>query len=148
MRDQKSFNSHSDRKELVVTALALEMRRIVQHAASPVQPGETIKAQQRRAWEALKRPPFWRLRAAWYGEAGSWSAVAADDLRRRDAERRRKEAKARDQASELAALYQGIAARLSSTDADFHRHDVAALLDAARSLGAGNSAVAEATDKD
>lgn len=133
MRDNQS--------ESDVSAIALEMQRLVRSAAMPVQAGETVKGQQRRAWDALKRPPFWRLRAAWYGEAGCWSAASVEDMRRRDKERREKEARANGQAKELGALYATIAQRLASSDADFHSHDVAALLDAARALGALDSTV-------
>lgn len=143
MRDQKSFDKSSQSKGLQVTAIAAEMQRIVLRAAEPVKPGDTVKGQMRRSWEALKRPPFWRLRAAWYGEAGCWSAVAVEDMRRRDAERRRKEEAGRAQASELATLYAGIAARLGQIDPDFHSDSIIGLKQAARALGALDRAVAE-----
>ena len=127
MCDKASFKVGSDHKELGVTAIALEMRRLAREAAVPVHPGETIKAQQRRGWEALKRPPFWRFRAAWYGEAGCWSAVAFEDLRRRNAERRKKEAKARETAMGLSEIYRTAAERLREIDADFHGAEIARL---------------------
>lgn len=119
--------------------IAAEMQTVVLRAAEPVLAGETIKSQQRRAWERLQRPSFWRLRAAWYGEAGCWSARAVEDMRRRDAARRQKEAKARDHIDQLGTLFAGVAARLQAgPHADFHQHDVDALLHAARALGVGD----------
>lgn len=130
-------------------SIAVEMQSLVLHAAEPVAAGETIKAQQRRAWERLQRPSFWRLRAAWYGEAGCWSARAVEDMRRRDAARLQKEAKARDHAAELGQLFAGIAERLqASPDPEFHREDVAALLDAARALGAEGRPLADPGHED
>ncbi len=69
------------------TMLADELRRLVREAAKPVEAGETIKAQIRRAWMTLGRPDYWRVRAAWHGEAGRWTASAVEDFRAR-AERR------------------------------------------------------------
>lgn len=124
-------------------SIAAEMQSVVLHAAEPVQAGETIKSQQRRAWERLSRPSFWRLRAAWYGEAGCWSARAVEDMRRRHAARLQKEAKAREHIDQLGTLFAGVAARLEAAgDSDFHRHDINALLHAARALGALDRPVA------
>jgi hypothetical protein len=64
-------------------SIATEARRLVMSAAEPVSAGETVKAQMRRAWERLGRPSWWRIRAAWYGEASCWSAAALEDLRNR-----------------------------------------------------------------
>ena len=44
-----------------------EMQAIVFEAAAPIEPGETVKGQMVRAWKNLGRPPFWRVRAAWWG---------------------------------------------------------------------------------
>lgn len=130
-------------------ALAVEMQTLVLDAAEPVRAGETIKSQQRRAWERLQRPAFWRLRAAWYGEAGCWSGTAIEDMRRRSAARLQKEAKQREHVDKLGTLFAGVAARLQAgTDADFHQHDIDALLHAARALGAGDLPVAGAGAED
>lgn len=147
MRDKASYRVCSERNGMSV--IAAEMRALAQSAAEPVSPGETVKAQQRKAWETLRRPAFWRLRAAWYGEAGCWSAVAVEDMRRRHAERLRKEAKTREQATELGTLFAGIAGRLqASPDAKSYRDDIHELLDAACTLGAGHSAVAKPDKRD
>ena len=64
-------------------SIAFEARRYVKDAAGPIHAGESIKAQLRRSAANLAPVPHWRVRAAWYGEAGSWSAAAMDDLRAR-----------------------------------------------------------------
>lgn len=64
-------------------AIAAEVRTICRHAAEPIYPGETVKQQIRRAWDALQRPPFWRVRSGFYGEAGVWSAAAVADFQAR-----------------------------------------------------------------
>jgi hypothetical protein len=112
-------------------SIATEMQGIVLGAAAPVRPGDTVKAQQRRAWETLKRPAWWRLRAAWYGEAECWSARAVEDMRRRDHARREKEGRARAAAESLGAIYASLAER---PDMDRARADH--LLDVAGALGA------------
>ncbi len=54
--------------------------------------GKTIAAQIRQAARHLGyAPDNWRVREAWYGRAGSWSAAALDDLRRRFAVWRERE---------------------------------------------------------
>jgi T5orf172 domain len=68
--------------------IADEARQIVADAMQPVQPGENIKKQLERAWVALGKPPFWRIRAAWYGEAGKWLGMTLEDFRARDRVRR------------------------------------------------------------
>lgn len=122
--------------------LAREMRGIVFAAAEPISAGETVKTQMRKAWQALGRPAWWRVKAAWYGEAGPWSGTAHEDMRRRHAERLRREATLRDQAADLGRLYAGIAEAIStSPDAERHRLGVAGLLEVARALGGDRSAL-------
>lgn len=133
MRDKVSFRLRSCGEAM--SSLALEAQRIVRDAARPVAPGEGIKAQMRRAWTALGHPEWWRVRAAWYGEAGSWSAVAFDDLRMRYADwTERQQRRARLQGSTLADHLEATARGMVEADADFHRQDVAGLLDAVRAL--------------
>jgi len=62
-------------------------------------------------------------------------AEEMDAIRRAAMARRDQEAKAREHAADLGTLFAGIAERLRSIDPDFHRHDVAQLLDAAGALG-------------
>ena len=145
MRERSSFNKCSGE---LMEVLALEMKQIVRSASEPISAGETVKGQMRRAWERLRRPPWWRVKAAWYGEAGRWSGQAIEDMRRRYETRQSKEAKGRAQATELGQLYAAIADRLAETDAHFHREDIAGLKHAARALGALDSPVARASTKD
>lgn len=112
------------------------MRFVVREAAMPVTAGETIKAQMNRAWASLGRPKFWRVRAAWNGEAGCWSARACREFESRYEAFKAKGKRAADgEARKLAAVYTALATRLEATDAEFHRSDIAALLDLARRLG-------------
>ena len=69
MRANLPFN------ECSMSSIALEARSLVRDAACPVTPGETVKAQMRRAWDNLGCWHWWRVRAAWNGEAGCWSAL-------------------------------------------------------------------------
>ena len=64
-------------------AVAAELRDLVHKAAGDVA-GKTVAAQVRQAARHLGYPAeSWRVREAWYGRAGGWSAAAVDDLRRR-----------------------------------------------------------------
>lgn len=123
--------------DAIADALAAEMKEIVFAAAAPAKVGERQKAQLVRAWEALSKPPFWRVKAAWQGAAGSWTGVAIEDMRQRDRARRQREESARDAAADLGALYAAIARR---PDMDRARADH--LLDVAGALGAVDRPVA------
>ena len=84
MRDKSSFHIvWSEGAKAMSEAIGVEIRTICRRAAEPVLPGEGVKAQLRRAWAALDRPPYWRLRSGWYGEGGCWSAAAVVDFQRR-----------------------------------------------------------------
>ena len=134
MRERSSFNLCSEQETM--SALALEMQDIVRNAAMPVRPGDTIKGQMNRAWRALQTPPFWRIKAAWYGEAGCWDGAAIEDMRARDARRRReKERLAREEAALASARVSSLRARLLTTDPEFHEADVPALDQALRAIG-------------
>lgn len=59
-------------------------KRLVQEAALPVQPGDTIARQIDRAAERLGMSnQRWRVRSAWYGEATSWPPEHVADLEAR-----------------------------------------------------------------
>lgn len=131
-----------------MNAVAVEMRTLVLASSVPVEPGETVKAQMRRGWGALGKPAWWRFKAAWYGEAGGWSAVAVDDFRSRDARRRNKEAKVRDNANAAIAALRALRDRYAEADPDFHREQILAIEhalqqagDEPNSLGLGDSAL-------
>ena len=115
MRDKCSFRTRSQCSEgKVGSSLAYEAERIVKEAANPVPPGETVKGQRRRACRALGYPDGdWRIRAAWYGEADSWSAKAFDELRKRYAEWKAKQqsaalAEARKTETLVSAIANGV----------------------------------------
>lgn len=123
-------------------SIAAEMQAIVFTAAEPIRPGDTVKAQQRRAWSALGRPPFWRLRAAWYGEAECWSGRAIEDLRRRARARQAREESAREQAQQLGSTYAAFAESLRAENPDKYRGRADGLERVAGRLGAADSALA------
>lgn len=137
MSDRLPFQVCS-REESMSHSIAFEAQKIVRDAASPVPPGETVKGQMRRAASALGFPGgHWRVRAAWNGEAGCWSAKAFEDLRERYAAWDRKQRALADaKKRNAAAVFAALAGRLEATeDADFHRNEIAALCDLARRLG-------------
>lgn len=107
--------------ECSMSAIALEARALVRDAACPVMPGETVKAQMRRAWDNLGRWHWWRVRAAWNGEAGCWSAAAFEELRRRH-HAWRVTYNSRVAAADVLAADRAIAqaAALERIDAEFH----------------------------
>lgn len=137
MSDSQSFRVRS-REGSVSSSIAAEAQRIVRDAAQPVPPGHTVKGQLRRAARALGYcDGDWRIRAAWYGEADSWSARAFEDLRARYAIwRARQSARAESESEKAAAVFAALARRLEATDAEFHWDDIAALFDLVRALRA------------
>lgn len=122
----------------VSMSIAFEARRIVRNAAEPVPPGSTVKAQMRSAAIALGYPVgSWRIRAAWNGEASSWSAEAFELLRNRHRLwRSKQEARADAEGRKLSEIYTALAGRLGAKDAEFHRNDIDALLALVRRIGA------------
>lgn len=128
MPDKSSFIVCSKKEDDPVPDLAIEMQNIVFEAARPVSPGEGIKAQIRRAWEALGRPDFWRVRAAWYGEAACWSGEAVRDFQIRHRKRCMKEEAARGNARKAAAvLFEIRDQHLAAADSDFRREQLMAI---------------------
>lgn len=141
MSDKLSFHICSQNEEEPVSTLATDMQNIVFAAADP-QPGEIVKAQIRRAWASLGHPSFWRVKAAWYGEAGSWSGTAVKDFERRDANRRQKEEAARGNANQAVATLVALRGQyLAAPDADFHREQVMAIDAALAAMGQGHGAM-------
>lgn len=144
MSDKLSFHKCSQDEEGTVSTLATDMKTIVYAAADP-RPGETVKAQIRKAWAALGFPSFWRVKAAWYGEAGCWSGEAVRDFQVRDAARRRKEEAAREHANQAVASLVALRGQyLAAPDADFHREQVVAIDAALAAMGHGYGAVDQA----
>lgn len=128
-------------------SIATDAQRIVLDAAGP-SAGRTIARQMQDAARALGyRAGSWRVRAAWYCEAGAWSAAAVEDLRERYRTWREKQGRlASAEASKLASVYRSIAAQLERTDAEFHAADVASLIALAGKLDGGERREAEQDD--
>jgi len=112
---------------------------MVLEAAMPIPAGETVKGQLRRAARSLGyRDGDWRIRTAWYGHAGAWSASAFIDLKR--AYLRMKEKRARtEQGVDEQHGSEDIAKRIAiieqwalSTDPDFFRDALKGLRAATR----------------
>ena len=100
--------------------IAKEMRKTVIEAAEPAVPGEGVKQALLRAHRNLGRPKFWRVRAAWKGEAGDWSAHAVEDFRERiDALRKQRLRRERQEASELGQRIASLRVALAEVDPDF-----------------------------
>lgn len=137
MLENSSKKSGTDRVSAVAEA-SFRLRRL----AEPYPAGDRVKAAIQRA---AKRAglPIQRTENLWYGEARLVRAEEMDAIRQADEARLAKEENAREQAQQLGALFASVAARLWETDADGNRDDIAALVKAARALGASHSAVAE-----
>jgi len=109
-------------------SIAQEMREAVIEAAQPAVPGESVKATLLRAHRNLGSTKFWRVRAAWKGEAGDWSATAVEEFRgklnalrvERD---KRKYAAATVMGQRLRAMRDG----LQRTDPEFFGSEIDAL---------------------
>lgn len=137
MLENSSKKSGTDRVSAVAEA-SFRLRRL----AEPYPAGDRVKAAIQRA---AKRAglPIQRAENLWYGEACLVRAEEMDAIRQADEARQAKENDAREQAQQLGALFASVAARLWETDADGNRDDIAALVKAARALGASHSAVVE-----
>ena len=122
-----------------VAEAAFRLRRI----AEPCPVGDRVKAAIMRAARRSGLPVS-RVEHLWYGEAKLVRAEEMDAIRRADVARQKQEDSTREQVKSLGSLFAGIAAHLLETDPEFHGESIAALVDAARALGAGDSAVADA----
>jgi hypothetical protein len=123
MRDRSSFQKRNG--EDMSSSLALEMQALVREAAQPVPSGKNVKWQVRQAWDNLGRPPQWRVRAAWYGEAGCWVGRAIEDFRARHAAWKAKQEAKADAAIETAiARFAAIREALAASDPEFHGPEI------------------------
>lgn len=111
------------------SVLASEMQAIVRSAAAPVLPGDSVKAQLRRAHQCLGQPKFWRVRAAWHGEAGSWSGDAVSEFRERFMRIKKPSQQALHDMQ--AATLEAIALKLETMNAAIHGAEIARLRDMA-----------------
>lgn len=121
----------------MTTVIAIEAQRIVREAANPVRAGATVKEQMNAAARALGYPAgHWRIRAAWNGEADSWSAKAFQELKDKyDGMVAKQRRSINFNKQRLAALYVELARKLDDADPCFHRSDIDRLIDTARALG-------------
>lgn len=122
MPSKCSYKFCSRKERPVSSTIAVEAQEIVRAAAMPIPAGETIKGQLRRAARALGyRDGDWRIKAAWYSEAGSWSAEAFEELRVRHREWREKQTRLADlEQKTLAATLAAFASQLEAgQDAGF-----------------------------
>ena len=122
-----------------VAEAAYRLRRL----AEPRPVGDRVKAAIVRA-ASRSGLPVNRVENLWYGDAKLVRAEEMDAIRRADLARQKQEDSAREQIKSLGSLFAGIAAHLLETDPEFHGESIAALVDAARALGAADSAVAKA----
>ena len=106
-------------------AIAAEIRTICRHASEPIRAGETVKEQIRRAWMALDRPAFWRVRSGFYGEGGTWSAAAVADFQARYRTLMGRRVRAADAARAVDRVKQGKAA---PTNVELARDDYRTLI--------------------
>lgn len=135
-----------------VSTLAWEMQDIVFRASEPLRADEKVKARIRRAHKALQdavpsRPlKFWRVKAAWDGEGGTWVGVAHEDFRERVKALESKIEAGRARAENLANVFHAAAERLRCVDPDFYREQIAGHEWRARQLGFVDRTGAEADD--
>lgn len=146
MPERSSFNIRSTVEHDAMGAIALAARDIVRSAAEPISAGETIKAQMNRAARNLGYAAGdWRVKAAWYLEAGCWGAATFRDLQDRyEKWTSRNERRARAHASAAAASLGAMRDRLAATDPDFHREQIVALDAALARMGADDRPLDEA----
>ncbi len=88
----------------MTTQISFDLQSLARSTAEPVRPGESIGAQINKVWERWGRPPFWRVKAAWYGEAGCFSAAAARDIQDRFVRWRKAEARRAASAAQTETL--------------------------------------------
>lgn len=125
-----------------MSSLAAEMQGIVFRAAEPLKPDEKVKARIRRAHSVLQSTfpgnplKFWRVKAAWEGDAESWVGRAHEDLRERDRALRKKIEAGRAKTNELAIIFATAAERLRQIDPNFYREQIAQHERAASEIGA------------
>ena len=143
MSDKYSLSKCSGGDEM--NTIATDAKFFVQEAAKPVQPGDTVKAQMNRAAEHLGyKRGYWRIKDAWYGEAGCWSAKAFEDLKRRYcAWKGRQEARAHQEADVLALRLNSLKGALNASDPDFHRNEIDQIERALRGMGREGGTMAE-----
>jgi hypothetical protein len=117
-------------------SIAIEAQDIVLESAKPIPAGKNVAWQMREACRHLGyNDGHWRVRAAWYGEAGSWSAAALEDLRSRYEKWKARQASLADaEQKKLATLFTALAKSNGSDNAGLDSKDVDRIVAMARRL--------------
>lgn len=151
MHDIGAFHICSPQETEAMSDIAFDAQAMVREAAD-ARGGAKIKSQMNAAARNLGYPlGDWRIKAAWYGEAGAWGAAMFRDLENRfeawKARRSNKEEMARGNANKAAAELLAMRDRLfASGDADFHREHILAIDAALAAMGLGDCAVVGADE--
>lgn len=123
-------------EEKIVVYRTLDWQEQIATIAGPRQPSDTRESWLARA-ARKSGASFWHIKALFYGQLTDpkYSVAikiisAADKARIQEAQRN---------AAKLSNIYQGTAVALGNIDADFHRDNIDALVNAARILGALDS---------
>lgn len=139
MRDKTSFPFRlieTERSRMMTVDIAADMQKIAHAFIGARLPGESVKAALRRGWEIAGRPPFWRFRAAFYGEAGPWSAQAVASFQQLYRAHLDREARRADQAQAIERAKRSTAepdfVRIARGDLDDLRSRIAAIETALR----------------
>jgi len=129
MPDRSSFPERSSVEPDAMSAIAAEAQSMVMEAAQPVEPGETVKAQMNRAARNLRYVRGdWRIKAAWYLEAGCWGAATFRDLQERYAVwRERQEAKTNARTADAVAALRVLRSAYAAVDPDMFGPEMDAL---------------------
>lgn len=129
MSDRSSFNIRSSVEPDAMSAIAAEAEFMVKNAAAPLVAGETVKAQMNRAARNLRYVPGdWRVKAAWYREAGCWGAATFRDLQERYTKwRERQEARANARSSDATAALRALYFRYAETNPELFREQMDAI---------------------
>jgi hypothetical protein len=135
--ERSSFRKGSRSELDAMSSVALDAQRMARDAAHPLEPGDTIKAQMNRAAANLRYPlGDWRVKAAWYGEAGSWGAAMFRDFEERfHAWRRRQEEKANVRRSDAATALAELREVYARVDAAGYREQIEGIERALIELG-------------
>jgi hypothetical protein len=146
MRDIGAFHICSPQESEAMSDIAYDAQCMVRDAAD-ASGGAKIKAQMNSAARNLGYAPGdWRIKAAWYGEAGAWGAAMFRDLENRYAawknRRNHREELARGNANKAASELLAVRDRLlAAGDEDFHREQLVAIDAALAAMGFGDCAM-------
>ncbi|WP_148287810.1 hypothetical protein [Rhodopseudomonas sp. B29] len=118
-----------------------EASSLLRELASPRRPGEYVKQAIERAAVAAGIE-YWRAFDLWYAKARRVEEYEIDQIT--DAKRRKEDAEARSELRDLRLRLLRLEARMSASDADFHRPEIDAAREQMRGLGGVDRPVASA----